>query len=81
MRLIQDANPRTATVREGRSTWVRKVAFSREQVIMLYQRVQWPLERKEVSRLRKKLIMFLQVSTHNAVIETNEKMKDIWYAF
>src|SRR4051794_28191871 len=79
MLLIQNANPRSVAVRDGRSIWLQKVDFTKEQVLTLYQRAQWPFERKEVSRLRKKLMMFLQISTHSAVIETNEKMKDIWF--
>jgi hypothetical protein len=80
MRLLQDVNPKTATVRGGHSTWLRKVTFSREQVKLLYQRMEWPLERKEVARLRKKLIMYLHISTHGAVLDTNEKMRDMRYA-
>lgn len=82
MRLIQKANPNTKAIREGRSTWLRNVPFSREQVISLYEHVEWPLERKEVVRLRKKLQLFLQLaiydvtaSTQSIAAETNEMVR------
>jgi len=77
MLLIKEANPRTEAARDGRSTWLRNVPFSRDQVVLLYQRVQWPWERDEVSRLRKKLKLFLQVATHKAMMETHDMVRDI----
>ena len=88
MRLIQSANPVTESSREGQPTWLRKVAFSREQVAVLYQKVRWPLERKEVTRLRKKLMLFLALSqhhvstsTHNVTVENRDILLDIRYVF
>jgi hypothetical protein len=80
MVLIQEANPRSKATREGRSTWIRRVEFSREQVVLLYKKVEWPTQRKEVARLRRGLTFFLDLSTNNMVMETNENMKKLRYA-
>lgn len=77
--LIVDANPRSRGVREGRSTWLKNVAFSTDQIRTLYQRVQWPMERKEVTRLQKKLVTFLGMATHSVTVENRELLLDIKY--
>ena len=71
MSLIQNANPETKAIRQGRSTWLRKVAFTRDQVVLLYQRVSWPFERKEVEKLREKLQFFLQIATYDVTAATH----------
>jgi hypothetical protein len=70
-RIIQHANPNTKTSRPGRSTWLKKVSFTASQVASLYDQVQWPFERKELSRLREKLQFFLQLSTWDVAVDTN----------
>lgn len=77
MLLIQEANPKSRATREGRSTWLQKVEFSRTQVVTLFQKVQWPLERKELERLRTKLMMFLEVATHSITVENRELLLEI----
>jgi hypothetical protein len=71
-RIIQGANPNTKTSRPGRSTWLKRVSFTASQVASLYTQVQWPLERKELSRLREKLQFFLQLSAWDVAIDTNQ---------
>jgi len=79
MLLIQEANPRSRAAREGCSTWLQNVTFSRDQVSVLYQRVQWPMERKEVAKLRNKLVMFLEMSTHSVTVENRDLLLEIKY--
>ncbi|EHL01434.1 hypothetical protein M7I_2523 [Glarea lozoyensis 74030] len=71
-RIIQQANPDTRTGRPGRSTWIKKVSFTGSQVASLYNQVQWPFERKELSRLREKLQFFLQLSAWDVALDTNQ---------
>lgn len=79
MRLIQKANPKTRALREGRTTWLRQVSFSRDQVLTLYQHVEWPLERKEVTRLREKLQLYLQLATYDIAASTHDMAADTNY--
>ncbi|RDW75824.1 hypothetical protein BP5796_06645 [Coleophoma crateriformis] len=72
MRLIQNANPKTQATRAGRSTWLKQAPFSRDQVLSLYQHVEWPLERNEVKRLREKLQLYLQLATYDVVASTHD---------
>lgn len=74
--LIQQANPGTTGHRRGRSTWLQVVVFSAGQITNLYNQVQWPFERKEVSRLREKLQFFLQLSAWDVALDTNEIVQD-----
>lgn len=78
-RLIQAANPDTISQREGRSTWLRKVPFSKEQVLALYKKVSWPFEREEVQRLRIKLQFFLDVATFDISMNTNRTLHRMRY--
>jgi hypothetical protein len=84
MSLMQHANPKAKAIRQGRSTWLQNVAFSRNQVLSLYQQVSWPFERKEVERLREKLQLFLQIATydvtaatHTIALNTHDAVQDI----
>lgn len=76
MLLIQDVNPRSRAIRDGRSTWLRNVAFTTDQAVSLYQKVTWPMERKELSRLRKKLMVFLDLATHSYVAAQHSMMAE-----
>ena len=76
-RIIQHANPNTKTSRPGRSTWLKKVAFTGHQVAALYDQVQWPFERKELSRLREKLQFFLNLSHWDIAFETHQDVKEL----
>lgn len=71
IKLIQQANPGTIAKREGRSTWLKKAPFSKDQVLALYQQVQWPLEREAVAKLRIKLHFFLDVASFDVALDTN----------
>ena len=82
--LIQEINPESRVTREQRQTWLRNAPFSREQVLKLYQQMRWPFEKKEVARLRKKLMLFLALatyhvssSTHNVTVENRDILLDI----
>ncbi|KAH8601076.1 hypothetical protein B0O99DRAFT_502245 [Bisporella sp. PMI_857] len=84
--LIRSVNSSTGASRARHSTWLRRASFSREQIQILYQQVQWPFERKEVSRLRKKLMLFLSLatyhvsaSTHDVTLENRDILLDIRY--
>jgi hypothetical protein len=72
MALIQQAVPETKTTRVARSTWVRKLDFTRKQAIRLYQQVKWPAEQEAVSRLQKKLELFLDLSAWDMAWDTNK---------
>ncbi|KAE8449371.1 hypothetical protein EG329_008272 [Mollisiaceae sp. DMI_Dod_QoI] len=74
IKLIQQVNPNTETKREGRSTWLKRAAFSKEQVVALYQQVNWPLERQVVSKLRIKLQFFLDVTSFDVALDTNDTL-------
>ena len=85
-RLIQEANPRTRVIKEGHTSWLRKAKFTQEQIISLYEKVQWPFERKEVARLQDKLHRYLQIviyeaaaSTNKAALQTKEMVEDMRY--
>ena len=76
MVLIQQANPQTKAIRPRRSNWLKNAPFTKSQINSLYQQVQWPMERKELKRLREKLLLFLhlaafdiQMATHGMVTE------------
>ncbi|KUJ23970.1 uncharacterized protein LY89DRAFT_8011 [Mollisia scopiformis] len=72
IRLIQEVNPNTIAKREGRSTWLKKVPFSTDQILALYQQVEWPLERQVVAKLRIKLQFFLDVASFDVALDTND---------
>jgi hypothetical protein len=84
--LIQEVNPQTKAIKEGHTTWLRKATFTREQIILLYKKVNWPFERKEVARLQDKLQRYLQIAiyrvsalTNEAALQTMEMVRDIRY--
>jgi hypothetical protein len=79
IRLIQQVNPNTITKREGRSTWLKKAPFTKDQVIALYQQVQWPLEREVVGKLRIKLQFFLDVASFDVALDTNDTLHQMRY--
>lgn len=75
--LIQHANPETKAVRAGRTTWLRKVSFTKAQIADLYRQVSWPSQRNAVSRLREKLQFFLDLAVWDIVLDTNQKVNHI----
>ncbi|KAL2065151.1 hypothetical protein VTL71DRAFT_4292 [Oculimacula yallundae] len=77
MALIQRVNPSTKAIRSRRSTWIQKAYFSQNQVIALYQQVQWPSERKVVTRLREKLQFFLEIAALEIGMDTNAMVREI----
>jgi len=84
MNHMQQVNPQTKAIRQGRSTWLQRVTFTRAQVLSLYQHVSWPFERKEVERLREKLQFFLQlaihdisIANHDIALSSHDIMKDL----
>jgi hypothetical protein len=72
MRLIQDANIGTKVVQNGGRTWLRKVPFTKQQVLKLYQQVQWPFVRGNVAELRSSLELALGVATYRVAENTHE---------
>ncbi len=79
MAIIQRANPHTKAIRSRRSTWIQRATFTQSQVISLYQQVQWPSERKVVTRLREKLQFFLEIAALDVGMETNSIVREIRY--
>lgn len=79
IKLIQQINPNTVAKREGRSTWLRKVPFSKDQIVALYQQVEWPLERQTVAKLRIKLQFFLDVASFDVALDTNDTLHQMRY--
>ncbi|KAH7400086.1 hypothetical protein BKA64DRAFT_474350 [Cadophora sp. MPI-SDFR-AT-0126] len=77
MAIIQRANPNTKAIRPRRSTWIQKATFTQNQVIALYQQVQWPSERKAVTRLREKLQFFLEIAALDVGLDTNAMVRDM----
>ncbi|KAH7364643.1 hypothetical protein BKA65DRAFT_142626 [Rhexocercosporidium sp. MPI-PUGE-AT-0058] len=77
MAIIQRANPNTKAIRSRRSTWIQMAPFTQIQVIALYQQVQWPSERKVVTRLREKLQFFLEIAALDVGLDTNTIVRDI----
>lgn len=77
--LIQQVNPATIAKREGRSTWLKKAAFSKEQVLALYQQVSWPYERQTVAKLRIKLQFFLDVASFDIALDNNDTLHQMRY--
>ncbi|CZT47244.1 uncharacterized protein RSE6_07783 [Rhynchosporium secalis] len=77
MAIIQRVNPNTKAIRSRRSTWIQKASFTQEQVYALYQQVQWPSERKVVTRLREKLQFFLEIAALDVGMDTNSMVRDI----
>ena len=85
-RLIQEVNPQTKTIKEGHTSWLRKARFTQEQIISLYEKTQWPFERKEVARLQDRLQRYLQTAiyrvsalTNEATLQTMEMVRDMRY--
>lgn len=79
IKLIQQVNPSTVTKREGRSTWLKRAPFTKDQIIALYQQVQWPLEREVVAKLRIKLQFFLDVASFDVALDTNDTVHQMRY--
>ncbi|KAK0102538.1 hypothetical protein ONS95_006151 [Cadophora gregata] len=77
MSIIQRVNPNTKAIRSRRSTWIQRATFTQSQVIALYQQVQWPSERKAVTRLREKLQFFLEIAAFDVGLDTNAMVRDM----
>lgn len=84
MRLIHQVNPDTRAVRNGCSIWLKCVSFTKEQVLTLYQQVQWPLVRGQIADLRTTLGLSLGaaayglgVLNHNVNEDTNKRVRQL----
>lgn len=75
--LIQRANPETKAIRTGRTTWLQKAHFTRDQVIDLYRQVEWPTQRNTVAKLREKLRFFLELAAWDIALDTNRTVNQI----
>ncbi|KAF7926023.1 uncharacterized protein EAE97_010323 [Botrytis byssoidea] len=84
MQLIRTANPQTAITKQGVPMWLRKVAFSGDQIKTLYLQISWPFERDQVLQLRTKMELYLSLATykisalnHSVAQDTNNIVREI----
>lgn len=77
MSLIQDANNDAGIVQDGGRIWLRKVPFTKQQVLRLYQQVQWPFVRGSIAQLRSSLELALGVATYRVAEDTHELVRKL----
>ncbi|KAF5875778.1 uncharacterized protein Bfra_011540 [Botrytis fragariae] len=84
MRLISAANPQTAITKQGVPMWLRKAAFSKDQIKTLCLQISWPFERDQVLQLRTKMELYLSLATykisalnHSVAQDTNNIVREI----
>jgi hypothetical protein len=90
MDLIQEIVPKTKTDRRikcydsiGRTyqtltrDWLKTAEVTRQQAKLLYHKVLWPYEEKEIIRLGDRLRIFLDLATYDIAAATHEELREL----